>query len=220
VAIFKKNIWLIFYVLALTATLFFFIISYFKWQNTYLKYQTSQENIVELMANATHSLFDTQERLMDILGVTLREDEHYLYNFQGIEKHVNSLLQNPDVLAFGVTTPEGDFIYGSSHKDPTKIPNIANQPDSRDSFSEALSYETMVFGRTYFSPAVQKWAMPIRKTVRDEQGRPLFVMTTLFKLTSTFDRLINSVRHRQNLIVSIIRDSDLFQQYNSLGHNE
>lgn len=219
-AIFKKNIWLIFYVLALTATLFFFIVSYFKWQNTYLKYQTSQENIVELMANATHSLFDTQERLMDILGVTLREDEHYLYNFQGIEKHVNSLLQNPDVLAFGVTTPEGDFIYGSSHKDPTKIPNIANQPDSRDSFSEALSYETMVFGRTYFSPAVQKWAMPIRKTVRDEQGRPLFVMTTLFKLTSTFDRLINSVRHRQNLIVSIIRDSDLFQQYNSLGQNE
>ncbi|AOO65892.1 EAL domain-containing protein [Sulfurospirillum halorespirans] len=219
-AIFKKNIWLIFYVLALTATLFFFIISYFKWQNTYLKYQTSQENIVELMANATYSLFDTQERLMDILGVTLREDEHYLYNFQGIEKHVNSLLQNPDVLAFGVTTPEGDFIYGSSHKDPTKIPNIANQPDSRDSFSEALSYETMVFGRTYFSPAVQKWAMPIRKTVRDEQGRPLFVMTTLFKLTSTFDRLINSVRHRQNLIVSIIRDSDLFQQYNSLGQNE
>ena len=219
-AIFKKNIWLIFYVLALTATLFFFIISYFKWQNTYLKYQTSQENIVELMANATHSLFDTQERLMDILGITLREDEHYLYNFQGIEKHISALLQNPDVLAFGVTTPEGDFIYGSSDSDPTRIPNLKNRPESHHSFMNALSQPEMVFGRTYFAPELQKWAMPIRKTVRDEQGHPLFVMTTLFKLTSTFDRLINSVRHRQNLIVSIIRDSDLFQQYNSLGQTE
>jgi diguanylate cyclase len=220
VAIFKKNIWLIFYILTLTAILLFLSIVYFKWQHTYLKYQTSQENIVELMANATHSLFDTQERLMDILGVVIREDKHYLYDHEGIEKHVKALLQNPDILAFGVTTPEGDFIYGSSHKDPTKIPNIAKQPDSYASFAEALSYETMVFGRTYFSPAVQKWAMPIRKTVRDEQGHPLFVMTTLFKLTSTFDKLINNVRHRQNLIVSVIRDSDLFQQYNSLGQNE
>ncbi|AHJ13627.1 hypothetical protein [Sulfurospirillum multivorans] len=149
-AIFKKNIWLIFYVLALSAALFFLIISYFKWQNTYLKYQTSQENIVELMANATHSVFDTQERLMDILGVTIQTDQHYLNDPQGIEKHVSSLLQNPDVLAFGVTTPEGDFIYGSSHKDPTKIPNIAKQRDSHASFAEALSYETMFLDEPIF----------------------------------------------------------------------
>lgn len=219
-AILKKNIWLIFYILTLTATIIFLTTAYFKWQNTYLKYQSSQENIVELMANATNSLFDTQEILMDILGISILEDQHYLSNPNSIAKHAIILLQNPDILAFGVTTPEGDFIYGSSHKDPAQIPNIAKQSESHDSFAEAITDTKMVFGRTYFSPALQKWAMPLRKTIRDEQGRPLFMMTTLFKLTSTFDRLINSVRHRQNLIVSVIRDSDLFQQYNSQGQNE
>lgn len=58
--------------------------------------------IVELMANATHSLFDTQERLMDILGVSILEDRHHLYNTPSIEKHSQSLLKNPDVVAFGV----------------------------------------------------------------------------------------------------------------------
>ena len=219
-AILKKNIWLIFYILTLTSTIIFLTATYFKWQNTYLKYQISQENIVELIANATHSAFDTQERLMDVLGVTIREDKHYLNDSQSIEKHVHALLQNPDVLAFGVTTPEGDFIYGSSDSDPTHIPNLKNRPESHNSFMDALSQPEMVFGRTYFTPELQKWAIPLRKTIRDEQGNPLFVITTLFKLTSTFDKLINSVHHRQNLIVSVLRDSDLFQQYNSLGHNE
>lgn len=60
---------------------------------------------------------------------------------------------------------------------------------------DALSHHGMVFfGRTYFTPELQRWAMPIRKTIRDAEGKPLFVMTALLKLTSTFDRLISTVR--------------------------
>jgi len=217
VASLKKNMWLIFYVLTLCATALFLTASYLKWQSTYLKYQVSQENIVEIMANATHSLFDTQERLMDILGVSILEDRHYIYETQSIEKHSQSLLQNPDVVAFGVTTPEGDFIFASSDKDPKQVTNLMKQPESHDSFIEALSTNGMVFGRTYFSNHLQKWGMPIRKTVRDEQGHPLFVMTTLLRLTSTFDTLMSTIHHRQNLVVSVIRDYDLYQQYNSQG---
>jgi len=220
VAILKKNIWLLFYILTLTATALLCTISYLKWESTYLKYQASQEAIVELMANATHSLFDTQERLMDILGVTILEDEHHLYDTQSIEKHSQSLLKNPDVIAFGITTPEGNFIYASSHKDPKNVPNLMKQPESRDSFLEAISSQNMVFGRTYFSQPLQKWAMPIRKTIRDDDGNPLFVMTTLLRLTSTFDTLMNTIHHRQNLVVSVIRDTDLYQQYNSEGKND
>ena len=216
----KKNIWLIFYILTLTATILFLSISYLKWKSTYLKFQATQENIVELMANTTHSLFDTQERLIDILGVSILEDEHHLYETQSIEKHSLSLLKNPDVVAFGVTTPEGEFIFASSHKDPKRVPNLITQPESRDSFLEALSSERMVFGRTYFYKTLQKWVMPIRKTVRDENGNPLFVMTTLLKITSTFDTLMNTIQHRQNLVVSVIRDTDLYQQYNSEGKDD
>jgi len=217
VAILKKNIWLIFYVLAFCSTALFLIASYLKWQSTYSKYQISQENIVEIMAHATHSLFDTQERLMDILGVTILEDQLYLYEPQNIEKHSNALLKNPDVLAFGITDIKGDFIFGSSDKNPKRLPGLMERPESRNSFMEALSTDGMVFGRTYFSIPLQKWGMPIRKTIRDAQGNPLFVMTTLLRHTSTFDSLMNTIRHRQNLVLSVIRDTDYYQQYNSQG---
>lgn len=219
-SILKKNIWFIFYILTLTATVLLIIASYLNWQSTYLKYQTSQENVVEIMANATHALFDTQERLIDILGVSILEAQHHLSSPEDIQKHAQSLLQNPDVVAFGVTTPEGDFIYATSNTNPKEIPNIKNQPESHDSFIEALENKGMVFGRTYFSHPLQKWAMPIRKTVRDEQGSPLFVMTTLLKLTSTFDALLNTIRHRENLVVSVLRDTDQYLQYSSLGKDD
>lgn len=119
---FSKNIWFIFYSLTLTAVILFLLLSYFKWQNISLKYQIAQENTVELIANATHSLFDAQERLMDVLGAAIAEDDRYVHHPSGIGKYARALLDNPDVLAFGVTTPEGVFLYGSSDSDPTRIP--------------------------------------------------------------------------------------------------
>lgn len=220
VALFKKNIWFIFYSLTLTAVILFLVLSYFKWQNISLKYQIAQENTVELIANATHSLFDTQERLMDVLGAAIAEDDRYVHHPSSIGKYAQALLDNLDVLAFGVTTPEGVFLYGSSDSDPTRIPNLKNRPESYASFMDALSHKGMVFGRTYFTPELQRWAMPIRKTIRDTEGKPLFVMTTLLKLTSTFDRLISTVRYRQNLVVSVIRESDSYLQYRSQEHDE
>ena len=151
-AIIKKNIWFIFYVLLFIATVLFSILCYGTWNNSYTKHQTSQENIVELIANTTHSLFNTYERLTDILGKALLEN-----NLHNIHVHVEPLIQNPEMVALGITTPEGDFIYATSDKDPTNIPNLLKLPETRDSFIQALSSEGMVFGRTYFSPPLQKW---------------------------------------------------------------
>ncbi len=214
-ALFKKNIWLIFYVLTFCATLFFGFISYLKWESIYLKNQSSQETVVEIFTNATHSLFDTQERLMDILGVSIIEDEHYIKDTEDIEKHALPLLKNPAVAAFGVTRTDGSFIYGSSDKDPTKIPNLLALPESKKSFLEVLQSQSMVFGRTYFSPDLNLWVMPVRKTLRDINGEALIVLTTLLKPNAVFDKLLSTLRHRENLSISIIRASDLYLQYAS-----
>lgn len=214
-ALFKKNIWLIFYVLTFCATLLFCLFSYLKWESIYLNYQNSQENIIELMTNATHSLFDTHERLMDIIGVSILEDKHFLTDISGIEKHVHPLLDNPSVAAFGVTKSDGEFLYGSTDPDPKKIPNLLQRPYSRDSFLEVLNSPTMIFGRTYFSPEIKRWVMPLRKTLRDANGQPIVVMTTLLKPTVVYDNLINTVRLKENLVVYVIRDQDRYAQYNS-----
>ena len=194
--------------------MFFILISYLKWDSVYFKYQSNQENIVEIFANATDSLFDSQERLMDILGISIVEDEHYK-NSEGIDKHALPLLKNPAVAAFGVTRPDGSFIYGSSDKDPTKIPNILTLPASRDSFLEVLQSHSMAFGRIYFSSELKRWVMPIRKTIYTEEDKPLFVLTTLLKPAAVFDTLISTLKNKEPLVITIVRASDLYPLYSS-----
>ncbi len=219
-AIIKKNIWFIFYVLCVTATFLFGVLCYVTWQNTSQKYQASQENIVELIANATHSLFDTHERLIDILGSAILEHIDDKNPKIHIDKHAQSLLQNPEMVALGVTTPQGDFIYASSDDNPKNIPNLLALPETRNSFIQALASHGMVFGRTYFSPPLQKWGMPIRKTIRNEAGEAQFVITTVLKHTSTFDALLATLKHRHYLNLSVIRDHDFHYQYHSNGHKD
>jgi diguanylate cyclase (GGDEF)-like protein len=215
-ALLKKNLWLIFYCLTVCATLLLGLVAYLKWESLYFKYQNSQENIIELMSNATHSLFDTHERLMDIIGISLINDRHYEEeNIQGITQHVQPLLDSPAVSAFGITKANGDFLYGSTDPNPKNIQNILERPSSRASFVEALQSSRMVFGRTYFSTEVKRWVMPVRKSVHNAKGNPLFVMTTLLKPTHVYDALINTVRLKENLVVYVIRDSDFYPQYSS-----
>ena len=59
--------------------------------------------------------------------------------------------------------------------------------------------------------------MPIRKTIRDKEGQPAFVITLLLKINGVFDHFLESIHHKQNLMVTIIRDSDNYQQFNSRG---
>ncbi|MDD3342405.1 MAG: EAL domain-containing protein [Sulfurospirillaceae bacterium] len=212
-ALFKKNIWLIFYILMLFSTVLFCVIAYIKWDSVYLRYQNAQENIVEILANTTQSLFDTQERLMDILGTSITTEKHNFNNPEKISKYALPLLKNPAVTAFGVTRPDGNFVYGSTNEDPSKIINLLKYPASRLSFIEALQSHSMVFGRTYFSPETKSWVMPIRKTIRDSNDQPIVVLTVLLSPTLIFDNLIANIHHKKNLLIAIIRDSDLYPQY-------
>lgn len=214
-ALLKKNIWLIFYILSVCVTLLFITASYLKYKSVYAKYQSNQENIVDIIANATHSLFSTHEKLIDIIGISILQDNHLWYESEKIKDHAQPLLNDFGVRAFGVTKPNGDFIYGSTESDPKKLGNLLSIPESRDSFLETLENRKMTFGRTYFSPSVKLWSMPLRKTLRDESGNPIAVLTTLLESNTIFDKLISTMKNQKNLIILVLRDSDLYFQYHS-----
>ena len=216
-AVLKKNIWLIFYIIAICATVLLALFSYLKWQSTSLKYQYAHESTVELIHNATQMLFANQQQLLDIMGITLLQDEHYLYSTEEITEHITPLIENSHVLAFGVLTPLGNFIYASSEGNSATLPNIMEQPESKLSFMEALLSREIIFGRLYFSAPLQKWVMPIRKAIRDKEGNPVFVLTTLLKINSTFDHLVDTLQHKQHQVVMMVRNADGYQQYNSKG---
>jgi len=131
-AILQKNIWMIFYILLVGALVFLGLISYVKWNSIHEKYATDQMNLVKLVSNATHSLFLTQEMMLNILGKQIVKDK----NSRILD---DLLILNPSVVAFGFADVEGNYLYASSNFDISKRPNLRTQAVTRDSFDYTLT---------------------------------------------------------------------------------
>jgi len=214
-AIVKKNIWLIFYIFLLISIVFFMTVSYFKWLNTYDEHKSAQENHVNLIATSTHALFATHELLLDIMGRRFIEDETYKNNIPETKALDKLLKLNPAIFAFGFAAADGQLLHLTSHPDASNLPNLKELPQSRDSFLETLESHHMVLGRTYFFNPLQEWVIPIRRAIRDDNNTVLAVMTGGLRLQDAFEPLLKSLNDAQLHVLSIVRDSDGYLQYQS-----
>ncbi|WP_041959637.1 bifunctional diguanylate cyclase/phosphodiesterase [Sulfurospirillum arsenophilum] len=210
-AIIQKNIWTIFYILLTSAFVFLGIVSYAKWNSIHEKYATDQTNLVKLVSNATHSLFLTQEMMLNILGDQIVKD-----NDPRILDDL--LLINPSVVAFGFVDPQGNYLYTSSNFDKTKRPNLRSQAITKDSFDYTLTQNKMVLGRTYFIAGSGRWGIPIRKTVYDDFAQPIGVMTAGLGIEGAFKIYTENLSLGDYNTVTLIRDHDQFVQFQSSNH--
>ena len=101
-AILKKNIWLIFYCLALLGVILFTTLSYLSWKTIYNEYQSTQENMVQLIANSTRSLFKTQETILNVVGNRFLEDPNYKNNPHSMSTLNATLIDNPSIEAIAL----------------------------------------------------------------------------------------------------------------------
>ena len=113
VAILKKNIWLIFYCLALLGVILFTTLSYLSWKTIYNEYQSTQENMVQLIANSTRSLFKTQETILNVVGNRFLEDPNYKNNPRSMSTLNATLIDNPSIEAIALVKPDGDMTFVS-----------------------------------------------------------------------------------------------------------
>ena len=217
-AILKKNIWFLFY----TVTFFFFILfvlfSYLTWKNIYKDYETTQENTVKLIADSTHSLFKTQEIILNIVGNRFLEDETYKNNPSAMTTLNAALSDSPSMEAIALVTTEGNMTFASGGYDATKFPNLLQQDISKDSFIATLNSHKMVFGRTYYFEPIHQWITPIRKAIRDRNNTIVTVITAALRVEDSFGNLGMTPSKHNNYSVSIIRDEDFYLQYTSHNH--
>ena len=210
-AIFRKNIWTIFYILLAGAFLFLGIISYLKWNSIHEKYATDQTNLVKLVANATHSLFLSQEMTLNILGNQILKDND--------PRIMDDLLElNPSVVAFGFVDTDGNYLHVSSNFHKTKLPNLRQQAVSKDSFEYTMTQEKMVLGRTYFIAGSGRWGIPIRKSIYNDEGKLIGVMTAGLAIEGAFKIFAENLSIGDYNKVMLIRDRDQFVQFQSSNH--
>ena len=210
-AILQKNIWMIFYILLFSTLVLLGFASYLKWNSIHEKYATDQMNLVKLVSNATHSLFLTQEMMLNILGnQVLRDKDPRILD--------DLLILNPSIVAFGFADIEGNYLYTSSNFDKSKRPSLRAHTVTRESFDYTLTQKKMVLGRTYFIAGSGRWGIPIRKTVYDDVGHALGVMTAGIGIEGAFKIYTEDLSLGSYNTVTLIRDRDQFIQFQSSNH--
>ncbi|MCF6173226.1 MAG: EAL domain-containing protein [Campylobacteraceae bacterium] len=212
-ALIKKNIWFLFYLLVLGGTVFFLITSYYKWKSLKQKYLLKQENLVSIVSNTTNSLFNAQEMLLNVLGNDLVKNDTYKDDLK-ISKLLDEMLKlDPNILAFGVATPKGKMITISSNINISNLPNLLKQKSSRESFLYALKTDKMVIGRTYFFKPLQHFIMPIRKSIRDKNGKVIGVINAGIKIYGSSMFFEKGIPLSKYILFNLISTRDHYLQF-------
>lgn len=180
----RRNIWSLFVLIVLGGLGILAAIISYSW-HVQLKEQLQAYNSrTELIAEVTRSVLATEEKLLDVLGSELLSTDQPLASQQNIAILNRFLDVNPVLMGLGVSNAEGEFLLVSSNIDITKLHNLLQHKDTRDSFLRTLHSSKMVLGRTYQVPSLQRWIIPLRKALRDERGQVLAVVSSAIDLSA------------------------------------
>lgn len=184
-----KNIWTIFLIVFLTSLVLFSGITYYSWTAIKQTELNKQQTHVELFGNSVRAFLESQESLLEVLGV------HLIAQHQFPEKPIhdtvldNSMDTYPAFLGLGLVAYDGRALVTSSNFDLSKLPNLMKLDQTRESFSQARESRKIHTGFTYLINALetQTYAMPIRRAIYIPHDAPqaVAVMTAGIKLDNT-----------------------------------
>lgn len=206
-AVFKKNIWSLFYLILLLGSISLATLLYALYSNTHDEYKHEQENIVKITANSINSIFLQYEMILNILGNQLIKD----YNYKSLDnskKILDNLIKlNPSILGFSLTKPNGQAYLTSSNIKINELPNLSVKKETKETFQYTLHSSKMIIGRTYFQKQLNNFIVPIRKSIRDENNNIIAVMTMGIDLESGFDFFM------KNNDTDLVHETFLFRDF-------
>lgn len=208
-AIIKKNIWLLFYIILFSALILLSSLIYKLSIDTKDSYLIKQENTVNLKRKSLESILLQYESVLNLLGNQLTQNENYKSPEEAREILDNFLKLNPSLGAFGLAKPNGQlYVVSSNLKNITNLPNLLEDEETKDTFAHTLTSSNMVLGRTYLHKTLNSLIIPIRKSILDENNNVVAVMTAGININKSFGFL-----SEKNSSVMIIRGFDNYRQF-------
>jgi len=124
------------------------------------------------------------------------------------------LAQNPDTAGFGLADTQGNLLLTSSNLRKSNFPNLKDKPETAASFRKALSKDGMILGRTDHMKAADRWLIPARFRLTDENHNAIAVMTTSFNYNAE-NSSWNDKDLPESVILAIIRKDgeQFYRQY-------
>lgn len=158
-------------------------LGYLSWEK---EKKDAKENLATLtgfMASATHAFFNDLGHGLQPLGELLQqidviEDPEvarpYLEKFQA---------RYPQIGAMAVFDPNGQMLINTVTKPGAPLPDFRHSPTYLALFKAALSDPALyTIGRPEYGKVIREWRFPFRYTVRDDLGKPLFLIQAAIPL--------------------------------------
>ncbi|KAA1171945.1 EAL domain-containing protein [Marinobacter salinexigens] len=212
-AILKRNLWSLFFLIIFGGLVLLSVILWFRWQAIVSDVETYQLSRAELVHQSVDSVLRTQELVLDVVGRELLGQESMFDDQRHVPLLDNILGVDESLVGFGLALPDGTLVRTTSNMELSKLPNLRTNPDSRASFLQALESNSMVLGRTYFFEPMGTWLIPIRKALRNKDGQVEAVMTAGFQLNAGDTVFARELHSGPDDSIMLYRESDNYVQF-------
>ncbi|MCW8996135.1 MAG: diguanylate cyclase, partial [Psychromonas sp.] len=163
---FKKNIWLPFYLIVFIGTALLITSVYQKYNEILNNTKSEQLYLTKTYQNDLNSLLNEHETLHNLIAYEYVNNPSF-----SNETFKMVLKQNPLFVGIGIFSKEGELQLATL-SDVT-FPNLLQDKDTQQWFQETLDSEHMVIGRAYLQPNINKWILPIRNKILDNNDNIL-----------------------------------------------
>ena len=202
----KRDIWKLFYTILILSIIFIIVTSYLLWDVKKEDHKERQETRVTSTSYYLEDLFWQYETILDIIGENILDENGSIKKNHKLLDQILNL--NPTLACFRIYTPNGDVIFASSNiKGETS--NIF-ETIKADYFDQTLHSNKMVIGRTYYMHKMHTLIVPLRKALRDKNGKVVAVIASAMRVNrqSKFVKLL-----LQESRVWLLKDDTYYIQF-------
>ncbi|WP_396622722.1 putative bifunctional diguanylate cyclase/phosphodiesterase [Marinobacter sp. W-8] len=211
----KRNIWTLYFLIVIVGVALLGVSLQQRWQETLSDETAHQLSRAELISQSVHSLFRTQELVLDVVGRELLDSGEPLEERRETPLLDSILSVNPALVGFGLARPDGTLVRISTNMDTGRLPNLLENPSTAEGFRQALESDVMVVGRTYYVDALGAWLIPIRKALRADDGSVVAVMTAGLQIGAEGLVLGQDLHDGPEDSVILFREADKYVQFMS-----
>jgi len=200
-----------FYIFLAMGLLGFVTLGFVNWDR---EQQDTRQHLTVLsgfLASATQAFFDDLGHGLEPLGQLLQREGVLLRPENARPFLLKFQARYPQIAAMAVFNTRGRMLVNTASKAGKPLPDFRRTPAYLVPFRLALnSPSRYTVGRPEYGQVIHEWRFPFRYTMRDDNGKPLFLIQAAIPLESGIN-FLRAITLPSDSLVGIVREDGLQQ---------
>ncbi len=159
------------------------VAGYWSWQRETREINSNLQIQASFLASASQAVFDNLGNGLTPLGELLQTIDIHAHP-ELARPHLEKFQSRfPEVGSMAIIRPDGQMLINTASAPGEALPNIGKDEEFLIQLKAALNNRSpYMLGPPEFGKVLKQWRFPLRYTVRDEKGVPLFVLQAAIPL--------------------------------------